>query len=1098
MVDGLVEQLPELRDRLGTDVTNNVLLAYLRRCGGDLQRAEEVFLRGPWGRSCRPPAKRVRMGGESAQSVSEGENLMPSAASELETADQADSESVATEPHEDPPDVQKLPPHRELHLEHAFPIHLGQFGSALFCTKPTAMTAGCELEFGLSVLKPLLKPRGGGTSYPYLKWHSARGWESCPHEPDMRALNLPARPGPLTQSGPLFGDPPLRKRGPKAKATKRDTASFMKGDASISSLLLRYGSSTDPRERLAAVLLSTTSTAGGNAAKTQSRGALEVEDERGLTVGRVLAADTRILVPLLVLMRVRIFVGSVGWAGARLGSALDIRVEVLASPALFQRELFSSFSVEAQTVSRSAVIGLVQKLFVMDVKTPKAEDESPEEDDSLEEAEEGEETEEGNRQTDALMGDDPSAKLMPDVAPNPQMFSSTLKHYQRQALWWMLQREAQTLNASIYEHAAEVLVGTCPAAAPPLPWVTLSLPDGPPLYFHPFNGFLCLSMPEDMDSVRGGILADEMGLGKTVQMLALISEDFALSSKPLDRKVTLTSLFNKAQGVPKTLIRKWRQDSSQHVGGTLVVLPLSLLDQWLSEISVHLGGCVSGPSNALTTFSYYGPQRDIPVAELAEYDIVLTTYGTVMCEQRAHDLENQPLWRVRWHRVILDEAHIIKARFTRTSRAVCSLPASRRWALTGTPIQNSIADAYSLLHFLKVQPWSQWSAFNQSILTPWEKGEEKAIKVLRAVLSPILLRRGRANRDVNGQCIVELPDHHVHHVWVEMTHDERAVYDNIFHQEASRFNEMVASGSALQHYTHVLQMLLRLRQCCCHPLLAFSAERRCGTEDSDVADALVGKFVDPETRSEPDERSRAPGSCAVCRERKTLGPGECRHEVCADCVGKECLVCQPRLQVPANPSLLSSVGLSKELSATHSLLLSGKLDALSRYLQRDSAEGVAVVVFTQWTSLMPFVENVFDVSKLPYRRFDGRMNQAERRATLQWFSQQRGFCVLLVSLRAGGVGLNLTSACRAYFLDLWWNPATMEQAMRRLHRIGQTRRVDVYILICSRTVEDRMLDMHRRKSEDARSALSSAQNNKLFSKDQRLEELKFIFEEFDK
>ena len=793
--------------------------------------------------------------------------------------------------------------------------------------------------------------------------------------------------------------------------------------------------------------------------------------------------------------------GSAGWFGARLGSALDIRVEVLASPALFQRELFSSFAVEAQMITRSSVIGLVQKLFVMDVKTPKTEDESPEEDESLEEMEEGE-TEEGNRRTDDLMGDNLSAKLMPDVGPNPQMFTSSLKHYQRQALWWMLQREAQTLNASIFEQAAEVLVGTSSSAAPPLPWVTLSLPAGPPLYFHPFNGFLCLSMPEDMDSVRGGILADEMGLGKTVQMLALISEDFALSTKPPDRQVTLTSLFNKAEAIPKTLIRKWRQDSqhdSPHLGGTLIVLPLSLLDQWLSEISVHLGGCVSGPSNPLTTFSYYGPQRNIPISEMAEYDIVLTTYGTVMCEQRAQNLDSQPLWRVRWHRVILDEAHIIKARFTRTSRAVCSLPATRRWALTGTPIQNSIADAYSLLHFLKVQPWSQWTAFNQSILTPWEKGEEKAIKVLRAVLSPILLRRGRTNRDINGQCIVELPDQQVHHIWVEMTHDERAVYDNIFHQEATRFNELVASGSALQNYTHVLQMLLRLRQCCCHPLLPYSGVR-CETEDSEMAQALVRKFVDPEARSQPDDRTRAPGSCAVCRERKAaLEPGGCGHEVCADCVGNECLVCQPRLQVPANAALLSSVGLSsKELSTAHSILLSGKLDALSRYLLCDSAEGVAVVVFTQWTSLMPFVENMFQANKLPYSRFDGTMSQAKRRATLQWFSQQRGFCVLLVSLRAGGVGLNLTSACRAYFLDLWWNPATMEQAMRRLHRIGQTRRVDVYILVCARTVEDRMLDMHRRKSEDARSALSGAQSNELFNKDQRLEELKFIFEEFDK
>lgn len=185
---------------------------------------------------------------------------------------------------------------------------------------------------------------------------------------------------------------------------------------------------------------------------------------------------------------------------------------------------------------------------------------------------------------------------------------------------------------------------------------------------HQKEGLSWMLKAENIASKNGGILADDMGLGKTIQMLALIHNN------------------------PST-------DSKRHA--TLVVCPVSLLNQWSLEIetksSIHHRPCV---------FIYHRQSfKEIEAKKFSKFDIVITSYGTLLNEYRNHSkgIKDSHLFDTEWWRVVLDEAHCLKNPQTITSEAVCGLKASKRWCLTGTPIQNGIKDFFPLLRFLKIK-----------------------------------------------------------------------------------------------------------------------------------------------------------------------------------------------------------------------------------------------------------------------------------------------------------------------------------------------------------------------------------------------------------
>ena len=260
--------------------------------------------------------------------------------------------------------------------------------------------------------------------------------------------------------------------------------------------------------------------------------------------------------------------------------------------------------------------------------------------------------------------------------------------------------------------------------------------------------------------------------------------------------------------------------------------------QWKQEISDRV------TQRKLSIHVHYGTGRLSNPKELNKFDIVLTSYGTVVSEwpkevkkrrktqmdQFGQRLEVEeeaeeegaslvvlrhmagPLFRNPWHRVILDEAHTIKNKGTRTSKAVCQLESLYRWCLTGTPIQNNITELYSLLRFLDIPPYNDWTEWRTRIEQPFKSGRQKtALKRIQTVMTAICLRRRKTDQ-LDGAPLITLPDRNVHVDTHSFTTAEKEFYDAIEKRVQLQFNEYMRAGTVMKNYTNVLVFLLRLRQ----------------------------------------------------------------------------------------------------------------------------------------------------------------------------------------------------------------------------------------------------------------------------------------------
>lgn len=561
-----------------------------------------------------------------------------------------------------------------------------------------------------------------------------------------------------------------------------------------------------------------------------------------------------------------------------------------------------------------------------------------------------------------------------------------------------------------------------------------------------------------------------MGLGKTIMLASLIHANRTVDAQappPPKRAKTLkqASLASAFGAAPKP--------SKSHA--TLVVAPMSLLSQWQSELER-----ASRPGT-LAVHVYYGEGRDQLAAALDQQrvEVVITSYGTLTSEYRRESERRGSglLFRHAWHRVILDEAHTIKNRATVAARAACLLQADRRWALTGTPIQNRLTDLYSLLRFLHVEPWGDVSFFNSFLAKPFASQNAKALDIVQAILSSILLRREKSTRDRNGRPIVDLPEKTLDTQHLRFSETEREIYLSVYERARMRYKRLAAQGLVGRNFSLIFSVLMRLRQAVCHPLLVVHSDRPTAlpeplqAEEMDESQYnahlhdLIARFqagdgsgnaqyalqvLDELVQSDaPSEEGEECPFCMETKMSKCFLP-LCMHHGCRDCLVQYLQACEDRGEEPHCPvcrkgpvqvaDLVESVRVPKPTAPSVRGVprSSTKLDALMAQLRELTAQDKALkgVIFvrdaltqSQFTGFLDLIQATLDHAGYKYVRLDGSTSQADRAKVLRTFDESREPLLLLISLRAGGVGLNctlsnshpVTAANHVWLMDCWWN-----------------------------------------------------------------------------
>ncbi|XP_041969731.1 transcription termination factor 2 isoform X2 [Aricia agestis] len=551
----------------------------------------------------------------------------------------------------------------------------------------------------------------------------------------------------------------------------------------------------------------------------------------------------------------------------------------------------------------------------------------------------------------------------------------------------------------------------------------------------------------ETQSPPGGLLADDMGLGKTLTMISLIASD----------KEKIQDDDDDDQ-VNKKLVR----------GGTLVVCPASLVTQWAAEVSTHCA------AHALSVCAHHGAARATQPHRLAPYDVVITTYNILQREAE----KNGVLTRVAWRRVILDEAHVVRNHKAATSLAVCGLRARRRWALTGTPLHNKDLDLFALLKFLRCTPFDELPMWKKWIDNKSAGGQER----LTTIMQCVMLRRTKLQLQEMGQ-LACLPDRDTIDKDVTLDKEEMNVYQKVLvfsktlfaqflHQRAERQAEaygvtrpsrneaydkmhkkMIALQGAKPVKSHeILVLLLRLRQVCCHcGLIAAMLD-----DSEDVREDLGSKDL----LAELNKLSLEDGD-----KRKSVGiDGDEEEEGGEGGEGTSVAEAIRSVLSPHNPVF----DLLKQ---------SSKIRAVMACLNEHvfSKPGEKAVVVSQWTSVLSLVERELKRENVKCVTLSGAVPVTKRNALVTALNDPNSNTrVMLLSLCAGGVGLNLCGANHLLLLDPHWNPQLEQQAQDRVYRVGQKRPVTIYRFMCLDTVEQSIRQLQRAKLDMADSVLTGA------------------------
>ena len=439
----------------------------------------------------------------------------------------------------------------------------------------------------------------------------------------------------------------------------------------------------------------------------------------------------------------------------------------------------------------------------------------------------------------------------------------------------------------------------------------------------------------------GGVLADDMGLGKTVQVLAFLE---SLRERGLSQAASLLV-------VPKSLLTNWQREASRFTPN-------------------------------LRILEFIGNTRKKEHENFQDYDIILTTYGTML-----RDIEF--LAGYRFHYAILDESQAIKNAVGQSSKATRLINADHRLCMTGTPVENNTFELWSQFAFLNPGLLGSLEYFRREFSTPIEtRKDEATAQLLKRIVFPFILRRTKK------QVAPELPERTERLIYTDLDAAQRKLYSHTRDTYRAQLMGLLDDTSINDVRMKILEGLLRLRQICIHPQL-----------------------VEPTYKGE-----------------------------------------------------------------------SAKFEILLETLETLHAEGHKALIFSQFVQTLHLLEQEMKIRELPYTYLDGKTQDRQER--VDEFQNDPSLSFFLISLKAGGLGLNLTAADYVIHLDPWWNPAVEMQATDRAHRIGQEKPVFIYKFIARDTVEEKILELQSRK-RDLVDQLISAEGS--FFKSITKEDVKVLF-----
>ncbi|KAL8696716.1 MAG: hypothetical protein Q9224_002655, partial [Gallowayella concinna] len=633
-------------------------------------------------------------------------------------------------------------------------------------------------------------------------------------------------------------------------------------------------------------------------------------------------------------------------------------------------------------------------------------------------------------------GEDALSKM--PMADFPSRLSTKMLPYQRQALFWLQAQEDPKLPPNGSTDTVQMWKRNSRDAS---------------LFTNIATNY---SIKNTMPTLAsGGILADDMGLGKTLEMIALMVSD---------------------------TIGK---------GPTLIVAPLGIMSNWSGQIAHHVQ-----PSQPLKVLTYHGSSKkqQMTPEDMAEYDVVITTYGTLSTEYLPTNSKTpEPiprqngLYSTNWRRVILDEGHQIRNPKAKASLACLALLARSRWVLTGTPIINTLKDLYSLVRFLRLTGGlEKLDIFNSVLIRPLNQGSAEASLLLQALMGTICLRRKKEMSFVD----LRLPElsEYIHRV--EFLPHEREKYEALQAEAKGLLRDVRGNKNAQakgeSSYCHLLEVLLRLRQVCNHWQL-------CGDRITSVLAALeTSKVVDltPENRQALQDMLQvgidSHEDCPICLE-PLHDPviTACAHSFGYTCIEKvietqhRCPMCRAE---PIEIESLVRPGKDLGESADNDIDInttSSKVEALVKILKASRGkEGSKVVIFSQWTSFLNIIQHQLEENGWKYCRIDGSMKANHRDMAMNMLSDDPDCRIMLASLAVCSVGLNLVAANHVILADSWWAPSIEDQAVDRVHRLGQTKPTTVWRLVVDGSIEDRVLDIQAEKRKLMMTAFQETVNKR--------------------